>query len=88
MFAWISKTWTKFTNWCAKIAPGVKTFTIAFLGILGSFGAAAQEYVTQLPLTTFVTAEKAAIISGCLFTMIFITRALTNVAATATASNA
>jgi hypothetical protein len=80
MFAWIKKTWDKFSNWCAKIAPGVKTFTISFLGILGSVGAAGQEYVTGLPLTTFITGEKIAIVSAILFTLTFISRALTNVA--------
>jgi hypothetical protein len=83
MFAWIKDKWNRFSDWCASIAPGVKTYTIAFLGMLGSFGAVAQEYVTQLPLTQFVTAEKAMIISGALFTMVFITRALTSRAANA-----
>jgi len=78
MWTWIKDKWNKFCDWCASIAPGVKTKTIAVLGALGSFGAVAQEYVTQLPLTTFVTVEKAAIISGCLFTLVFITRTLTN----------
>lgn len=78
IFTWIKDKWNKFSDWCASIAPGVKTFTLAALGMLGSFGLAAQEYVSGLPLSTFVTAEKALFISAGLYTLIFITRALTN----------
>ncbi len=81
MFAWISKTWTKFHNWCAKIAPGVKTFTVTFLGMFGSMAASLQEYVTGIPLTTFVTAEQALFITAGLFTIAFWTRWLTNLSA-------
>jgi len=79
MWTWIKDKWNKFSLWCAEIAPGIKTFTLALLGMLGSFGAAAQEWVSGLPLTQFVTAEKAMFISGGVFTLILITRALTNV---------
>lgn len=78
MWTWIKDKWNKFSDWCARIAPGVKTKTIAVLGMLGSFGAVAQEYVSGLPLTQFVTAEKALIISGILFTLTFVARSLTN----------
>lgn len=79
MINWIKKTWTKLTNWFARRAPGLKVFTLSVLGALGSFGAVAQEYVSGLPLTTFVTAQQAMLVTGGLFTLVFIARALTNV---------
>lgn len=75
---WFSKTWNKFHNWCAKVAPGVKTFLIAAVGIFGSAGAAAQEYLTGVPLEKFVTAQEALIVTTVLFTLTFWARALTN----------
>jgi hypothetical protein len=75
--------WTKFDSWCASIAPGIKTHLIAGLGLLGSTGAVAQEYFTNVPLTTFVTAEEATSISAALFALVIFTRHLTTVAANA-----
>lgn len=78
MFAWFSKTWNKFHNWCAKVAPGVKVFLISAVGVFGSAGAAAQEYLTGVPLEKFVTAQEALIVTTVLFTLTFWARALTN----------
>lgn len=76
----IKTAWTKFDLWCASIAPGVKTHVVAGLGFLGSTGAVAQEYFTNVPLTTFITAEKATMISAGLFALVIFTRHLTSVA--------
>lgn len=84
----IKTDWTKFDNWCASIAPGIKTHIVAGLGLLGSTGAVAQEYVTNVPLTTFVTAEKATTISAILFALIIFTRHLTSVSANASVPSA
>jgi hypothetical protein len=45
-----------------SVAPGVKTFLISAVGIFGSAGAAAQEYLTGVPLEKFVTAQEALLI--------------------------
>lgn len=79
----IKNTWNKFDLWCASIAPGIKTHLLAGLGLLGSGGAVAQEYITNVPLTTFVTAEKATTISAVLFALIIFSRHLTTVASNA-----
>ena len=78
MFAWIKKTWDKFHNWCAKVAPGVKTFLITALGGLGSLGALGQQYITGIPLDKFATAEQILIVNIVLFSMAFWARALSN----------
>jgi hypothetical protein len=78
MFAWIQKTWGKFHNWCAKIAPGVKTFLITACGALGSVGALAQQYITGIPLEKFATMEQILIVNVVLFTLAFWGRALAN----------
>lgn len=78
MIKWLKDKWNKFTDWCASIAPGLKTKTLAVIGALGSAASVLQEYVTGLPLSYFVTATQAAIITGGLFTLIFFARILTN----------
>lgn len=78
MWNWIKNAWNKFHNWCAKIAPGVKTYLITALGALGSVGALAQQYVTQIPLDKFATAEQILIVNVVLFTLAFWGRALAN----------
>lgn len=82
----IKNVWNKFDLWCASIAPGIKTHIVAGLGLLGSVGATAQEYITNVPLTTFVTAEKATTISAVLFALIIFTRHLTSVSASSSTS--
>jgi hypothetical protein len=78
MWNWIKNAWSKFHDWCAKIAPGVKTFVIAALGVLGNFGALAQQYVTNIPLDKFATIEQIMIVNIVLFTLAFWGRALAN----------
>jgi len=67
----IENTWTKFEAWIAKITPGLKTKLATGLGALGSLGAVGQQYVTQMPLTSFIKAEQIAIASFVLFTLAF-----------------
>jgi len=69
-------SWNEFNDWCATIAPGVKTKTVTALGALGSGAYALQQYVSGLPPTTFVTAEKLSIITAVLFTLAFWFRGL------------
>lgn len=78
MWTSIKNAWTKFHDWCASWAPGFKTFVISAVGVLGSAGAAAQEYLTGIPLDKFVTAQEALIVTTVLFTLTFWARSLTN----------
>lgn len=78
MFSWISNAWSSFHNWCAKWAPGFKTFIITAVGGIGSLAAAFQEYVTGIPLDKFVTETQALIVTTVLFSLAFWARMLTN----------
>jgi hypothetical protein len=49
MINWLKDKWNKFADWCASIAPGVKTKTLAVIGALGSAATMLQDYVTGLP---------------------------------------
>jgi len=75
-FKWVYNKWVGFNHWVASIAPGLKTKIVTFLGMVGSLAASMQEYITGLPLSTFVTAEHAAIIGVVLFTLTFWFRGL------------
>ncbi len=68
---WIDDKWTRFEAWVASVTPGIKTKLATALGAIGSLGAVGQEYVTQMPLTKFITAEQIAITSAVLFTLAF-----------------
>jgi hypothetical protein len=78
MWTKIKNAWNAFHNWCAKIAPGVKTFIVTALGLLGNGAAFAQEYVTGIPLDKFATAEQIMIVNVILFTLAFWFRSLAN----------
>ncbi len=67
----IKSDWNKFETWVASWMPGLKTKTVAALGILGSAAAPLQEYLTGLPLSTFMTGTQIAVVSGVLFTLVF-----------------
>lgn len=54
-----------------KIAPGLKTKTIAALGALGSLAGVLQEYLTGVPLSVFIGVTEALIVSAVLFTLNF-----------------
>lgn len=78
MWTWLKDKWNRFHNWCATIAPGVKTFLVTSLGAVSTAAAAGQQYVSGLPLSTFLSAETALFIAAGLFTVAFWTRWLTN----------
>lgn len=86
-WAGLKALWTKFDGWCARRAPGIKTYLLAFLGLLGTAGGSLQEYFTNVPLTTFVTAQEATYISAALFALIIFTRHLTNTASNAVSNS-
>jgi len=69
--SWIEDKWAKFEAWVARVTPGLKTKLATGLGAIGSAGAVGQEYITQMPLTKFITAEQIAIASAVLFTLAF-----------------
>lgn len=70
-FAWIKKVALKFHNWLKKMAPGIKTATVAGLGAIGSAAATLQDYITGLPLGDIVKAEYVTMATAVLFTMAF-----------------
>jgi hypothetical protein len=78
MWQWIKDKWNAFHNWCAKITPGVKTFLVTALGLLGNGAAAMQEYITGIPLDKFATGLQIMIINMVLFTLAFWFRSLAN----------
>ncbi len=67
----IETAWTTFESWVARVTPGIKTKLATGLGALGSVGAMGQQYITQMPLTKFITAEQIAAASLVLFTLAF-----------------
>lgn len=77
-FVWMKNTWVKFNTWLAQFMPGWKTQIINTIGIVGAGAATLQEYVTQLPLDKFVTANQIAITGIVLMTLAFWARHLTN----------
>lgn len=71
MFTWIKNTWDKFEAWVASWMPGFKTQTVSALGAIGSLAAVLQEYVTGLPLSTFMTGTQITIATAVLFSLAF-----------------
>ena len=67
----IKNGWNKFETWVYSWMPGWKTHVVTGLGALGSGAAVLQEYVTQLPLATFVNANQLALVTMILFTLAF-----------------
>lgn len=80
-FLWLQNKWLKFEAWCASVAPGVKTQTVAFLGLLGNAAATTQEYFTGLPLDKFVTGTQLLVANVVLFSLAFWFRRLNKVQA-------
>jgi len=77
-FIWIKDGWIVFEKWIATYAPGWKTQIVNGLGMLGSGAAIAQEYIAQVPLDKFITAQSIVIVSLVLFTLSFWFRRLAN----------
>lgn len=77
-WAWIKDKWNQFNNWLAFKMPGLKTKIIMAVGAVGSFAGVLQDYLTGLPLSTFLTATHIAIITGVLFTLGFWARMMTD----------
>lgn len=71
MFTWIKNTWDKFEAWVASWMPGFKTYTITALGAVGSAAGVLQEYITGLPLSTFMNATQITIATAVLFSLAF-----------------
>lgn len=76
--SWLSNTWSKFETWVASWMPGFKTKTVTALGAVGSLAATLQEYVTGLPLSTFMTATQITIAGAVLFSLAFWFRHITD----------
>lgn len=77
-FIWVKNLWVKFNTWLAQFMPGWKTQIVNGIGLVGSGAAVMHDYVTQLPLDKFVTANQIAIVGIVLFTLAFWGRHLAN----------
>lgn len=75
----VKSIWSKFETWCASWMPGLKTYIVTALGAIGSLAATLQEYVTGLPLSTFMTGTQVAIATTVLFSLAFWFRHLSDV---------
>jgi hypothetical protein len=75
-FKWVYNQWLKFNTWLASITPGIKTKLVSFLGGVGSLAAFTQEWISGIPLSQFVTAEQALMVTALLFTLSFWFRGL------------
>jgi len=73
---WIEDKWNKFEAWVASWMPGLKTKVITGLGAIGSLAATLQEFVTGLPITTFMTATQLTAVTLVLFVLSFWLRGL------------
>ena len=78
MFAWIKDKYNRFQNWAASWAPGLKTKIVSFLGFVGTAAAYGQEWITGLPLSTFVSGTTINIVTMALFSLAFWFRGLAN----------
>lgn len=76
VLSWIEDKWVRFEAWMNSWAPGAKTRIVNALGAIGGAAAFLQQYITQMPLTRFVTVEQIAIGSAVLFTLSFWLRGL------------
>lgn len=75
---WLSTEWNRFEAWVASWMPGLKTKVVAGLGSIGSLAGVLQEYVTGLPLSSFMTATQVAGVGIVLFTLTFWLRGLSD----------
>lgn len=71
MWSTVKSWWASFEAWVASWMPGFKTHVVAGLGAVGSAAGVLQEYITGLPLSTFMTATQALIATTVLFTLAF-----------------
>jgi len=71
IFTGISKAWSTFEGWVAKITPGIKTELVALLGGIGNLAAAGQEYITNVPTNKFITGEQIMLANFVFFTLAF-----------------
>lgn len=60
-FAKVKSWYGSFENWVHSWMPGWKTFLTTALGAIGSTAAVCQQYITQLPLDKFITANQIAV---------------------------
>lgn len=75
-FVWVSNTWNKFEDWFASKVPWLKSKAIALLGSLAAGAGSLQEYITQVPLSQIMTAERVAIVSFVVLSTIYWIRRL------------
>lgn len=78
LWSTIKSTWAKFEAWVASWMPGFKTHVVAGLGAIGSFAGILQEYVSGLPLSSFMTGTEVLFLTGALFTLAFWFHGLTD----------
>lgn len=78
MWSWIKDKWNRFQDWVATWMPGFKTKLISGLGAVGMAAGVLQEFITGLPLSTFMTATQIAIVGVVLFSLTFWFRQLAN----------
>lgn len=71
MWTSIKNGWAKFEAWVASWMPGFKTHIVTGLGVVGSAASILQDYVSGLPITTFMTATQLGFLSLILFTLAF-----------------
>lgn len=71
MFTWLKDKWNSFEAWVASWMPGFKTHIVTGLGVIGSAASILQDYVSGLPITTFMTATQLGAVSLVLFTLAF-----------------
>lgn len=71
LWSHLQSVWSSFEGWVASWMPGFKTYVVTGLGAVGSLAATLQEYVTGLPLSSFMTGTQVAIGTTILFTLAF-----------------
>lgn len=60
LWAGVKSAYGKFEDWVHSWMPGWKTFIVSAFGTIGSTAAVCQQYITQLPLDKFITANEVA----------------------------
>lgn len=69
MLAWLKDKWAKFEAWVHSWFPGFKTRFVAGLGTAGMIAGYLQEYISGLPLTTWISTQTLMLISAGLFSL-------------------
>jgi hypothetical protein len=72
----VNNLWDRFEGWVASILPGLKTKAVVALGFLGNTAFVLKDYLSGLPLGSYINLNTLLIANMVLFTLAFWFRGL------------